>query len=96
MATFNKAAVKAINDFALEGQMKEMISEKNYPAFLGILSDILNLNDTKDLGGLIASVCSLMDIPTYVTLREALDSPALQETVVANTFSDPDFKLGED
>lgn len=95
MATFNKSAVKAINDFALEGQMKGVISEKNYSAFLGILSDILNLNDTKDLGGLIASVFSLMDIPTYVTLREALDSPALQKTVVANTLSDPDFKLGE-
>ena len=95
MATFNKSAVKAVNEFALEGQMKEMVSEKNYPAFLGILSDILNLNDTKDLGALVASVFSLMDIPTYVTLREALDSPVLQKTVVANTLSDPDFKLGD-
>ena len=95
MATFNKSAVKAVNEFALEGQMKKMVSEKNYPAFLGILSDILNLNDTKDLGALVASVFSLMDIPTYVTLREALDSPALQKTVVANTLSDPDFKLGD-
>lgn len=92
MATFNKVPVEATSEYILEGQMKEIISEKNYEKWLCLVSDILQLNDTRDLAALMASVACLLDIDAYSVLMESLTSVELKKTIITNTLSDPAFR----